>query len=133
MPLCLLSRRLIQRLLRSGYNSDFTAVTYVGCTLLASRVFLTLADVLSGTQGNIVFLHLLVDALPLQPCSPTFLAARNGEILTYIVFHGTLTKLPCTRAAIILADTNRYAGANKCLLWKVRGLFYPLLLSNSSV
>ncbi|KAG8873577.1 hypothetical protein FRB97_006630 [Tulasnella sp. 331] len=62
-----------------------------------------LTDV-TGTEGNIVFLHLLVDALPLQPCSPTFLTART---------------------AIILADTDRYAGANKCLLWKAfakRGL-----------
>ncbi|KAG8940108.1 hypothetical protein FRC04_005635 [Tulasnella sp. 424] len=56
------------------------------------------------TQGNIVFLHLLVDALPLQPCNPTFLAARN---------------------AIIQADARRYRGVNKCLLWKAfakRGL-----------
>ncbi|KAG8906517.1 hypothetical protein FRB99_006737 [Tulasnella sp. 403] len=52
----------------------------------------------AGTAGNIVFLHLVVDALPIQPCSPTFLTARN---------------------AIIQADVNRYAGANKCTLWKV--------------
>lgn len=58
----------------------------------------------TGTAGNIVFLHLLVDALPIQPCNPTFLTARN---------------------AIIQADVNRYAGANKCALWKAfakRGL-----------
>ncbi|KAG8962188.1 hypothetical protein FRC05_005488 [Tulasnella sp. 425] len=56
------------------------------------------------TQGNIVFLHLLVDALSLQPCNPTFVKARD---------------------AIIQADTNRYKGTNKCLLWKAlakRGL-----------
>ena len=55
-------------------------------------------------QGNIVFLHLFMDALPLQPCNPTFLTARD---------------------AIIQADANRYGGANKCLLWKAfasRGL-----------
>ncbi|CAE6438006.1 unnamed protein product [Rhizoctonia solani] len=50
----------------------------------------------AGTAGNIVALHLLVDALQLQPCNPTFIAARN---------------------AIIQADANRYGGANKCLLW----------------
>ncbi|CAE6435336.1 unnamed protein product [Rhizoctonia solani] len=50
----------------------------------------------SGTAGNIVGLHLLVDALQLQPCNPTFIAARN---------------------AILQADANRYGGANKCLLW----------------
>ncbi|KAF9008254.1 Fungalysin metallopeptidase-domain-containing protein [Cyathus striatus] len=58
----------------------------------------------SGTEGNIVFLHLFLDALPLQPCNPTFLAARN---------------------AWIQADVNRYGGANKCLLWNAfasRGL-----------
>ncbi|KAJ7176987.1 Fungalysin metallopeptidase-domain-containing protein [Mycena filopes] len=57
-----------------------------------------------GTAGNIVFLHLFIDALALQPCQPDFLQARD---------------------AIIQADQNRYAGANKCLLWKTfasRGL-----------
>ncbi|KAG8940105.1 hypothetical protein FRC04_005632 [Tulasnella sp. 424] len=55
-------------------------------------------------EGNIVFLHLLVDGLPLQGYNPTFVVARN---------------------AIIQADANRYGGANKCTLWKAfakRGL-----------
>ncbi|KAH8828201.1 Fungalysin metallopeptidase-domain-containing protein [Flagelloscypha sp. PMI_526] len=58
----------------------------------------------TGTEGNIVFLHLFLDALLLQPCNPTFLTART---------------------AWIQADANRYAGANKCVLWKAfasRGL-----------
>ncbi|KAJ6583044.1 Fungalysin metallopeptidase-domain-containing protein [Mycena vulgaris] len=58
----------------------------------------------SGAKGNVVFLHLFIDALALQPCQPDFLQARD---------------------AIIQADHNRYAGANKCLLWKAfasRGL-----------
>ncbi|KAJ7041644.1 Fungalysin metallopeptidase-domain-containing protein [Mycena alexandri] len=50
----------------------------------------------SGTEGNVVFLHLFIDALALQPCQPDFLQARD---------------------AIIQADQNRYAGANKCVLW----------------
>ncbi|KAF9256728.1 hypothetical protein L218DRAFT_975325 [Marasmius fiardii PR-910] len=50
------------------------------------------------SEGNIVFLQLLVDALALQPCNPTFPDAREGWIQ---------------------ADVNRYDGANKCLLWKV--------------
>ncbi|KAG9045613.1 hypothetical protein FS837_005999 [Tulasnella sp. UAMH 9824] len=61
------------------------------------------ADV-SSTAGNVVFLHLFVDALALQPCNPTFVDARD---------------------AIIEADKNRYNGANKCLLWNAfakRGL-----------
>ncbi|RDB18672.1 Extracellular metalloproteinase mep [Hypsizygus marmoreus] len=58
----------------------------------------------TGTAGNVVFLHLFIDALPLQPCNPTFVAARD---------------------AWIQADINRYAGANKCTIWKAfasRGL-----------
>ncbi|KAF9527649.1 Fungalysin metallopeptidase-domain-containing protein [Crepidotus variabilis] len=58
----------------------------------------------TGTEGNIVFLHLFIDSLAIQPCNPTFLTARD---------------------AWIQADVNRYAGANKCTLWKAfasRGL-----------
>ncbi|KAI9434882.1 Fungalysin metallopeptidase-domain-containing protein [Lactarius indigo] len=57
-----------------------------------------------GTEGNIVFLHLFLDALLLQSCNPTFVTARN---------------------AWIQADANRYAGANTCVLWNAfasRGL-----------
>lgn len=50
----------------------------------------------TGTAGNIVALHLFIDSLKLQPCNPTFISARD---------------------AIIQADANRYAGANKCALW----------------
>ncbi|CAE6394155.1 unnamed protein product [Rhizoctonia solani] len=58
----------------------------------------------NGTAGNIVAMHLFIDAFKLQPCNPTFLSARD---------------------AIIQADADRYAGANKCLLWQAfakRGL-----------
>ncbi|KAF8067459.1 Fungalysin metallopeptidase-domain-containing protein [Lyophyllum atratum] len=58
----------------------------------------------AGTQGNVVFLHLFLDALALQPCNPTFLNARD---------------------AWIQADANRFAGANKCIIWNAfasRGL-----------
>ncbi|KAJ7895017.1 Fungalysin metallopeptidase-domain-containing protein [Mycena leptocephala] len=51
-----------------------------------------------GTEGNIVHMHLFIDALPLQPCNPTFLTARN---------------------AWLQADVNRYNGTNRCLLWNV--------------
>jgi extracellular elastinolytic metalloproteinase len=57
-----------------------------------------------STAGNVVFMHLFIDALAIQPCNPTFLTARD---------------------AIIQADVNRYQGANKCVLWKAfanRGL-----------
>ncbi|KAF9486175.1 hypothetical protein BDN70DRAFT_916399 [Pholiota conissans] len=48
------------------------------------------------SEGNVVFMHLFIDSLPLQPCNPTFLTARN---------------------AWIQADVNRFGGANKCILW----------------
>ncbi|KAK0190071.1 Fungalysin metallopeptidase-domain-containing protein [Armillaria mellea] len=57
-----------------------------------------------GAEGNIVYLHLFMDALSLQPCNPTFVAARD---------------------AWIQADVNRYNGTNGCILWKAfssRGL-----------
>lgn len=60
----------------------------------------------NGGEGNIRFLHLLVDSLALIPCNPTFLQARNG---------------------FIQADNNRYRGAHTCLLWRVfasRGFGY---------
>ncbi|KAH9174152.1 Fungalysin metallopeptidase-domain-containing protein [Lactarius sanguifluus] len=47
-------------------------------------------------EGNVVWLHLFIDALLLQPCNPTFLNARD---------------------AWIQADANRYGGAHACLLW----------------
>ncbi|KAF8952902.1 putative extracellular elastinolytic metallo proteinase precursor, partial [Flammula alnicola] len=50
----------------------------------------------TGTEGNIVFLHLFLDALALQPCNPTF---------------------PSGRDAWIQADVNRYGAANSCTLW----------------
>ncbi|KAF5351188.1 hypothetical protein D9756_008180 [Leucocoprinus leucothites] len=51
----------------------------------------------NGTEGNVVHLHLFLDALLLQPCNPTFLTARD---------------------AWIQADANRYGGANRCTLWR---------------
>lgn len=76
----------------------------------------------TGSEGNVVFLHLFLDALALQPCNPTcmyLLSATEGFIL--------LTRTPVlhARGAWIQADMNRFAGANKCILWKAfasRGL-----------
>ncbi|KAF6746342.1 metalloprotease [Ephemerocybe angulata] len=57
-------------------------------------------------EGNVVYLHLFLDALALQPCNPTFVQARN---------------------AWIQADYNRYRGVHACMLWRAfasRGLGY---------
>ncbi|KAH7101871.1 Fungalysin metallopeptidase-domain-containing protein [Auriculariales sp. MPI-PUGE-AT-0066] len=50
----------------------------------------------SLTTGNAVWLHLFIDALALQPCTPTFITARDAWIQT---------------------DKNLYNGANACTLW----------------
>ncbi|ESK94191.1 putative extracellular elastinolytic metalloproteinase precursor [Moniliophthora roreri MCA 2997] len=58
----------------------------------------------TGSEGNVVFMHLLIDGLAIQPCNPTTLDARD---------------------AIIQADVNRFNGANECTLRKAfasRGL-----------
>ncbi|KAJ7140443.1 Fungalysin metallopeptidase-domain-containing protein [Mycena filopes] len=58
----------------------------------------------TGSAGNVVYLRILVDALAIQPCQPTFLTARD---------------------AWIQADHNRYGGIHTCTLWKAfarRGL-----------
>ncbi|KAL0571705.1 hypothetical protein V5O48_010245 [Marasmius crinis-equi] len=58
----------------------------------------------TGTAGNVVFLHIIMDGMALQPCNPTFIAARD---------------------AIIQADEDRYGGKHECLLWRAfasRGL-----------
>ncbi|CZS99711.1 hypothetical protein WAI453_002365 [Rhynchosporium graminicola] len=49
------------------------------------------------TDGRFLAMKLVLDGMKLQPCSPTFLTARN---------------------AIIDADLALTKGANKCLLWK---------------
>lgn len=48
-------------------------------------------------EGNVVFMHLFIDALSIQPCNPTFVEARD---------------------AWIQADQNRYKGEHKCLISK---------------
>ncbi|KAF9457871.1 Fungalysin metallopeptidase-domain-containing protein [Collybia nuda] len=73
--------------------------------LVAARGFSTTARTDStGSEGNVVFLHLFIDALALQPCNPTFVSARD---------------------AWIQADMDRYGGVNRCILWRAfasRGL-----------
>jgi extracellular elastinolytic metalloproteinase len=71
--------------------------------------------------GNAVFLHLFMDALLLQPCNPDceYLLFRFSDVCL------TPPTVVAARAAWIQVDANRYAGANKCLLWKAfasRGL-----------
>ncbi|TFK72841.1 hypothetical protein BDN72DRAFT_926148 [Pluteus cervinus] len=58
----------------------------------------------TGSEGNIVFMQLLIDALPLQPCNPSFADARDSWIQ---------------------ADQNRYGGKHTCTFMRAfasRGL-----------
>ncbi|KAJ8087744.1 hypothetical protein PM082_006581 [Marasmius tenuissimus] len=81
-----------------------TAVHSIGELVAANGWSSTARTNASGTSGNVVWLRLVVNALSLQPCNPTFVSARD---------------------AIIQADQNLFAGAHRCLLWRVfasRGL-----------
>ncbi|KAI8818129.1 Fungalysin metallopeptidase-domain-containing protein [Fimicolochytrium jonesii] len=48
-------------------------------------------------KGNIVAMHILIDGLALQPCNPTFVAARD---------------------AVLQAEMTRYGGKYRCAVWK---------------
>ncbi|TRM58391.1 Fungalysin metallopeptidase-domain-containing protein [Schizophyllum amplum] len=50
----------------------------------------------ASDAGNVVYMHLFIDALALQPCNPT---------------------LPTARDAWIQADENRYGGEHVCTVW----------------
>ncbi|MFP6655886.1 MAG: M36 family metallopeptidase, partial [Myxococcota bacterium] len=54
-------------------------------------------DLYSGTGGNNLLFQLVLDAMKIQACNPTFLQARD---------------------ALLLADANANAGANECLIWE---------------
>lgn len=60
----------------------------------------------SGPSGNVVYMHLYMDGLSIQPCEPTFITARD---------------------AFIQAELNRYGGRHYCVIWRVfasKGLGY---------
>ncbi|EDR01344.1 uncharacterized protein LACBIDRAFT_239946 [Laccaria bicolor S238N-H82] len=77
----------------------------VYAALVAARGFSSnkLTDA-GAKEGNVVFMRVMMDALAIQPCNPTFIQARD---------------------AIIQADQNRFNGVNKCIIAKAfasRGL-----------
>jgi extracellular elastinolytic metalloproteinase len=62
------------------------------------------SNIYSGTGGNNKVMRLVIDAMKLQPCNPSFIQARN---------------------AIIAADQATTGGQDYCMIWKVfarRGL-----------
>ena len=61
-------------------------------------------NIYTGTKGNNKVLQLVIEALRIQPCNPSFVQARN---------------------AIIQADKNLTGGLNECIIWNAfarRGL-----------
>ncbi|MEE2673379.1 MAG: M36 family metallopeptidase [Myxococcota bacterium] len=54
-------------------------------------------DFYTGVGGNNLLMQMVLDAMKLQPCDPTFLEARD---------------------ALLTADDNANGGANECLIWE---------------
>ena len=77
------------------------------------------------TEGNVVFFHLLFDALLLQPCNPTcelFSLPLHSAVFGSLMRDVTVIQ---ARDAWIQADANRYGGSHTCVLWQTfasRGL-----------
>jgi len=94
-------------------NSEISVphgVGFIWCTMLWEMTNLLVdqygfdSDLQNGNGGNNIALQLVVDALKLQPCSPTFVEMRD---------------------AILAADQINNNGANHCLIWEAfakRGL-----------
>lgn len=71
------------------------------------------SNIKSGTGGNNVAMHLVIEGLKLTACGPGFVDGRDG---------------------ILAADQILYGGANKCLIWEVfarRGLGFSASQGNS--
>jgi PKD repeat protein len=95
-------------------------IGFVWCTMLWDLTWALINqyrldyDIEGGTGGNNMALHLVIEGMKLQACSPGFVDGRD---------------------AILLADQLLYGGANRCLIWKVfakRGLGYSADQGSSS-
>ncbi|MDH3523881.1 MAG: M36 family metallopeptidase, partial [Acidobacteriota bacterium] len=72
-------------------------------------------DLYTGTGGNNVAIQLVIDGMKLQPCTPTFVDARD---------------------AILAADVANNAGANECEIWNAfakRGLGFSATAGGTGV
>ena len=73
------------------------------------------ADLYGGSGGNNLAIQLVIDGMKLQPCSPTFVQARD---------------------AILAADQANNAGANECEIWNAfakRGLGFSATAGGTGV
>ncbi|GLB39393.1 putative peptidase M36 family protein [Lyophyllum shimeji] len=100
----------------------------VYAALVAARGFSTTALTNPDTsEGNVVFMHLFLDALLLQPCNPTCECLAALVIVLAHLLKVVKSTVVSARDAWIQADQNRYGGANKCTVYKAfasRGLGY---------
>jgi len=74
----------------------------------------------NGPEGNVVFMHLFIDALALQPCNPTCMFYYWSERMLLIV-----CLVVAARDAWIQADQTRFQGIHRCTLYSAfasRGL-----------
>ncbi len=90
--------------------SEPHGIGFVWCTMLWDMTWALIdqygfdPDRYTGTGGNNVAMHLVIEAMKLQPCGPGFVDGRD---------------------AILAADSALYEGANHCLIWQAfarRGL-----------
>ena len=73
------------------------------------------SDLYGGTGGNNLAIQLVIDGMKMQPCSPTFVQARD---------------------AILAADLANNAGANECEIWNAfakRGLGFSATAGGTGV
>jgi hypothetical protein len=72
-------------------------------------------DLYYGTGGNNLAIQLVIDGMKMQPCSPTFVQARD---------------------AILAADSANNGGANNCEIWNAfakRGLGFSATAGGTGV
>lgn len=87
-------------------------IGFIWCTMLWDLTWALIdkygfdPDIYNGTGGNNIAMHLIMNGMKMQPCSPGFVDGRD---------------------AILAADFTLYNGENECLIWEVfanRGLGY---------
>lgn len=94
----------------TGSISEPHGIGFVWCTMLWDMTWELIdahgfdPDLYTGNGGNNIAMHLVIEAMKLQPCSPGFVDGRD---------------------AILAADELLYDGAHHCLIWQAfarRGL-----------
>ena len=69
------------------------------------------------SEGNVIFLHLFIDSLAIQPCNPTCKYFAEIAIVREIQEVSSFCTVLNARDAWLQADVTRFGGANACALW----------------